>query len=239
MILVRGLLLLLIVGASPAFAEVRPVFGDGDSRLQSVDFDAGQVVQLTGTPGYQLMVELSPDEQVRSVALGDTGAWQVNVNKDGNRLFLKPARTDVRTNMSVVTSVRTYNFDLYALAVRTPDMPYAVQFHYPAPKATMTGTEYVDVSAAIRRLSKYWITGDQELRPASVSDDGKHTYIGWPKNAPIPAIYSVDRSGNEELANGVMGIDDVYVVDGAPEALVFRIDQAVARAERANPRKGR
>jgi type IV secretion system protein VirB9 len=237
--LVRGLLLLLIAGASPAFAEVQPVVGDGDPRLQFVDFDAGQVVQLRGSPGYQLMVELSPDEQVRSVALGDTGAWQVSVNKGGNRLFLKPARTDVRTNMSVVTSVRTYNFDLYALAAPAPDMPYAVQFHYPAPKATATAYEYVDVSAAARRLSKYRITGDQELRPGSVSDDGKQTYISWPKNAPIPAIYSVDRSGNEELANGVMGIDDVYVVDGAPQALVFRIDQAVARAERANPRNGR
>jgi type IV secretion system protein VirB9 len=234
---VRALLALLIAGASPGLAQVHPVFGDGDPRLQSVDFDAGQVVQLRGSPGYQLMVELSPDEQVRSVALGDTGAWQVSVNKDGNRLFLKPARAGTTTNMTVVTSVRTYNFDLFALAAPATDMPYAVQFHFPAPKAAAGDSEYVDVSAAARRFSKYRISGDPELRPASVSDDGKRTYIAWPKSAPIPAIYAVDRSGHEVLVNGVMGTDDVYVVDGAPQLLAFRIDRAVARAERTNPRK--
>jgi type IV secretion system protein VirB9 len=234
---VHRFVLLLIGVASPALAQVQPVFGDGDARLQSVDFDAAQVVQLRGTPGYQLMVELSPDEQVRSVALGDTGAWQVSVNKDGNRLFLKPARAGATTNMAVVTSVRTYNFDLFALAAPVADMPYAVQFHFPAPKMPAADPEYVDVSAAARRFSKYRISGDQELRPASVSDDGKRTYISWPKSAPIPAIYAVDRSGQELLVNGVMGTDDVYVVDGAPQLLIFRIDRALARAERTNPRK--
>jgi hypothetical protein len=37
----------------------------------------------------------------------------------------------------------------------------------------------------------------------------------------------------------MMGTDDVYVVDGAPQLLAFRIDQSVARAQRINPRKAR
>jgi type IV secretion system protein VirB9 len=135
--------------------------------------------------------------------------------------------------------VRVYSFDLNAIAAPSPDMPYTVQFRYPAPKPPNADSEFVDVSAAARRISKYRISGDRLLRPSSVTDDGQHTYIIWPKGVPIPAIYTVDRSGNEVLVNGMMGTDDVYVVDGAPQLLTFRIDRALARAERVYSRTGR
>jgi len=231
--------LLLIAIAVPAAAQVQPAFGEGDPHLQTVDYNAGQIVQLRSAPGFQLMVELSPDEQVQSVAVGDSAAWQVSVNKEGDRLFLKPVQANAITNMTVVTSVRVYAFDLLATSGPTVDMPYTVQFRYPAPTPAATDPQYVDVSAASRRLSHYRVSGDRWLRPQSVSDDGQHTYISWAKGSPIPAVYASDRFGEEILLNGMMGTDDVYVVDGAPQNLVFRIDQAVARAERLKPRKGR
>lgn len=229
-----------LLAPSAAIAQVQPVPGSGDPHLQTVDYDAGQIVQLRGAPGYQLMVELSPDEEVQSVALGDSGAWQVNVSKSGDRLFLKPVQGDATTNMTVVTSVRVYNFDLVALPGSAPDMPYTVQFRYPPPPTVAAAADgYVDVSAASRRVSRYRVSGDRLLRPSSVTDDGQRTYISWPKGSPIPAIYALDRLGNEVLVNGMMGTDDVYVVDGAPQRLTFRIDRQVARAERLNPRKRR
>ncbi len=217
---------------------MQPMPGAGDPRLQSVDYEAGRVVQLRGAPGFQLMVELSPDEQVQNVAIGDAAAWQVSVNRNGDRLFLKPALADVSTNMTVITSVRTYNFDLYALSTPAPDMPYTVQFHYPPPSAAPQGAQFVDVSAASRRLSRYRISGDQEIRPAAVTDDGQRTFIRWPVGSPIPAVYAPDRSGKEALVNGMMGTDDIFVVDGAPQKLIFRMDHNVARADRINARKG-
>jgi type IV secretion system protein VirB9 len=229
--------LALLLAASGASAQIQPRPAGGDPRLQVVDYGEGQVVQLRGTPGYQLMVELSPDEQIRNVAIGDSTAWQVSANKDGDKLFLKPIETDRPTNMTVVTSVRTYTFDLLASA-GSMDAPYTVQFHYPAPAPAARDSGFVDVSAASRRISHYKLSGDRQLRPSSVSDDGQHTFISWPKGSPIPAVYAPDRSGNEMLLNGMMGTDDVYVVDGAPQQLIFRIDRSVARADRINPRKG-
>jgi len=132
-----------------------------------------------------------------------------------------------------------YNFELVPLAAPAGDMPYTVQFQYPQARPSEMDGQYVDVSAASRRLSQYRISGDRALRPLSVSDDGQRTYISWPRGAPIPAIYALDRSGHEILINGMMGMDDVYVVDGAPQRLAFRIDQSVAHAERVNPRKSR
>jgi type IV secretion system protein VirB9 len=230
---------LLALAATRAAAQVQPAPGEGDPRIQAVDFVAGQVVQLRGSPGYELMIELSPDEQIQNVALGDSASWQVSVNKQGDRLFLKPAQADASTNMTVVTSVRVYNFDLAALSFPSAQMPYTVQFHYPAPAARPANPEYVDVASATRRLSRYRFGGDRQLWPSSVSNDGQHTFIAWPKAADVPAVYAPDQSGREALVNGMMGTDDVYVVDGVPPQLTFRIDGNVAWAKRVKPRKGR
>lgn len=233
----RHVLCLLLVQMDPAWAQAEASTAM-NARVQQVDYVPGQVVVLRGTPGYQLMVELSADEQVKSVAVGNSAAWQINVSKEGNRLFVKPVREATNTNMAVITSIRTYSFDLEVLPEQQPDMPYAITFRYPSSEPAHE-QPFVDVAAVRRRLSNYRITGDPQLRPASVVDDGRHTYVQWPVSAPIPAVYSVDASGQEVLVNGMMRPDDVYVVDGVPSLLTFRIDKALARAERVRSRKAR
>jgi type IV secretion system protein VirB9 len=237
----RHLLAFLAIGgaAVPVVAHMQPQPGGGDPHLQKIDFDSGQIVSLRGSPGYQMMIELSPDEQVQSVAIGDTAAWQASVSKEGDRLFLKPAQADVSTNMTVVTSVRVYNFDLASLSAPSPDMPYTVQFRYPAVKKVDDRAGYVDVAAATRRISRYKVSGDRSLWPSSITNDGEHTFIAWPTSAAIPAVYAEDNRGNDMLVNGMMGTDDVYVVDGVPPKLTFRIDAEVAHALRVPPKRRR
>lgn len=231
--------LALLAAAVPCAGQILPQPGGGDRHLQLVNYDASQIVQLRGAAGYQLMVELSPDEQVQSVAVGDSAAWGVSLNKAGDRIFIKPLQAQAPTNMTVVTSVRVYNFELVPLPAPEADTPYTVRFKYPPADPLAADSQYVDVSAASRRLSKYRISGARVLRPLSVTDDGQRTYISWPRGAPIPAVYALDQMGREVLVNGMMGTDDVYVVDGAPQRLSFRIDDGVAHADRINPRKGR
>ena len=230
----RAALLLFLVGAVPAAAQVRPQPGDGNPHLQSVDYSPGQIVQLYGAPGYEMTVELSPDEQVKNVAVGDPTAWQVNVDHGGDHLFLKPTAANIATNMTVITSVRVYNFDLVALSQPASDMPYTVHFRYPAPAPESAA--YIDVSHVRRSLSRYKLSGDRWLRPDSISDDGDHVYISWSREKAIPAVYAIGDSGKETLTNGAMR-DDVYVVDGVPWALDFRIDDRTARAVRLPPRE--
>jgi type IV secretion system protein VirB9 len=237
--MLRTITILLSLAAAPAIARVQPLPAGGDPHLQQVDYDAGRIVDLRGSPGYQMMVELSPDEQVQNVAVGDSAAWQVSVNKEGDRLFLKPTQPDVATNMTVVTSVRVYSFDLSSLPGPTPDMPYTVQFRYPSPTHAAQDGRYVDVAGATRRISRYKVSGDRQLRPYGMSTDGQHTFISWPRTAPIPAVYAVDAHGHDILVNGMMGTDDVYVVDGVPDRLAFRVDGNVAYAVRVPPKKRR
>lgn len=231
--------ILLLALPGPLSGQVMPHPTSGDPRLQAIDYQADQVVQLRSAPGYELMVELAPDEQVQNVAIGDGSAWQASVAKEGNRLFLKPLRGGAGTNMTVVTSVRSYAFDLVAMEMPAGDMPYTVEFRYPAPPEVKADGQYVDVSAISRRLSRYKAGGDRNLIPSQISDDGHRTYIAWPKAAELPAVYAIDRTGKEYLVNGMMDMDDLYIIDGAPLSFVFRIDGKSAWARRINPRKTR
>ena len=220
--------LALLLAASPLAAQVRPEPGPGDPRIQTVLYDPDQVVQLQAAPGFQIGVEFASDEQIESVAVGDSAAWQVTPNRRGDHLFVKPLSHGAVTNMTVVTSARVYLFELSPLFDRA-QMAFTVRFRYPggeAPTAAGTGPaqEYL-----------YRVGGDRALRPSRISDDGTHTYIEWPEDRALPAVYAVNEQGQETLINGGMR-DGIWVIDGIANRLVFRIDRATATANRIQQR---
>jgi type IV secretion system protein VirB9 len=222
-------LLLATFACTAAVGDVRPRPSGHDPRLQTVAYDAGQVIQLQGTPGYQTTVLFSPGEQIQNVSVGDSAMWQVNVDHAGDHLFLKPTQAGAPTNMTVITNLRIYNFELVSLSFPTPDMAYTVQFTYP-PESRTDATASKELAAA-RRASRYRISGDPVLRPSSVSDDGERTYISWPADRPIPATFQIGDDGTERLANGGMRGNE-FVIDGVASRLVFRIDSKAAYALR-------
>lgn len=232
----RVLLLAALVFGTPATAQTAPALPmpplpapPGDPRFQTIEYHADRVVQIQVAPGYQLTLELAPDERVESVALGDSAAWQVSPNRHGDHLFIKPLQSDVTTNMTVVTDVRTYLFDLVPLPGPQPTMAYILRFDYPgatqAPEETLV--------AAVE--TTYRVSGTRALRPSAMSDDGLRTYIEWPPDASLPAVYAVDGEGHEILVNGMMR-DGVFVIDSILPKLVFRIDRQTAQAVRQVPR---
>ena len=225
----------MLLAFTPVGAQVRPQPGPGDPRLQTIVYDPAQIVQLRGAPGYQLTVQLSPDEQVQNVAVGDSGAWQISVNKAGDHLFIKPTQAGSTTNMTVITNVRVYNFDLVPLSAPAPDMAYTIQFKYPAAEEA-GAAEPGKPTAAVVAANRYRTDGDRALRPSAISNDGIRTYISWPPDRALPATFAVGDNGEERLVNGSMR-GDRFVIDGVPTKLVFRIDQRVASAVRLPPRK--
>jgi type IV secretion system protein VirB9 len=206
-----------------------------DPRLQVIDYVEDQVFQLHAAPGYQVTIELGSDERIETVAVGDSGAWQASANRRGNLLFVKPIQAGVTTNMTVVTDVRTYVFDLVPLGGPSSEMAYTLRFRYPA-----TATEIAETEAAAVAPGRYRLSGERDLRPSRISDDGRRTYIEWPADRALPAVYSLDARGQEMLVNGNMR-DDLYVIDQVLPRLVFRIDEHVAHAVRvvANERRSR
>lgn len=232
----KGIALLLGVAAFTAtqpVAQVRPASTGGDSRIQAVQYAPDQVVELTGSPGYQITLQLSPDEQIQTVAVGDSAAWQVTANEAGNQLFVKAIQSSVATNMTVSTNVRDYVFDLVPLPQPTAEMAYVVRFLYPAEAA---GT--ADDVPLPEMTGEYRLSGSRSVLPAGIADDGQYTYIEWPPEADLPSVFGVNARGQEMLVNGMMR-DNIYVIDGVFPRLLFRIDRHVARAVRVPHREPR
>ena len=225
-------ILLLALGPTPLVAQIKPEPGPGDPRIQSVLYDPNQVVQLQAAPGYQLGVEFASDEQIENVAVGDSSAWQVTPNRRGDHLFVKPVAAGVSTNLTVVTSARVYLFELIPLYGAAPDMAFTVRFRYPGGAAAAAQEELPPIDVAYR------VSGARALRPSRIGDDGTHTYIEWPEDRSLPAVYAIDAQGQETLVNGGMR-DGVFVIDGVAQRLVFRIDRNVARAVRIPPKRPR
>ena len=216
----------MLVLAAPAWGEIVPRPGKTDSRVQTVDYDADDVVALRAPVGYQLTIELAADERIENVAVGDAGAWQVTANRRGDHLFVKPIQSGVRTNMVVVTDARTYAILLEPADAAGPDIPFTIRFRYPTASAILAPP------AQPQEPGRYRLKGDRALRPGRIDDDGRSTTMNWPPDATQPAVFSVETSGQETLVNGHTVNGDL-VVEGVASRYVFRLGKAVAQADRS------
>jgi type IV secretion system protein VirB9 len=221
----KKLLLILLACAMPAHAEIRPQPGVGDPRIQSVVYDAEQVVQLDIATGYQLTLEFAADERIENVAVGNASAWSVTPNRRGDRLFIKAVQGEVASNLTVVTDARTYVFELSPAYQSQADLPFTVRFEYPPVESARPAP--VDAAEA----GSYRLSGAKPLRPSQIGDDGQKTFLVFPGDVAMPAIFAVDRNGDERLVDGAVR-DDIYVIDSVSDRLIFRIGKQVAKAVR-------
>jgi type IV secretion system protein VirB9 len=214
---------LLMLVACPAAAQVSPQPGEGDPRIQSVDYSPTQIIRLSVAPGLQTMVELGAGEMIQTIGVGDSAAWQVSAGKRGDFFFVKNISASAATNMTVVTAGRVYNFELSPAGGYGEVNPYHVKLVYP-------GRSRVTATVDVERSYSYSISGSRAIRPSSVVQDGMRTVIEWPADMALPAIFMLDN-GNEALVNGEMQ-DGQFVIAGNPEKLVFRLDRKTAYATR-------
>lgn len=230
-------ILCLALLAGTAHAQVRPQPGLGDPRIQTVNYLPDQVILIEGTAGYQVTIELAPDEQIQSIALGDSSAWQASTGKGGSRLYITPSGSGITTNMTVITDARTYRFELRAADGGMSQTPYEVRFRYPG-KPEFSGSTQPQESGADTVVGFYRMKGDKSLYPRGMSDDGSKTMIDWSPEVALPAIFVIDEHGRELVANGNMR-DGVYVIDSVYQHLLFRIDRHLVHADRYLPKKPR
>jgi type IV secretion system protein VirB9 len=208
---------------APAFAQTTPQPGEGDPRIQTVDYSPTQIIRLSIAPGLQTMVELGAGETIQTIGVGDSVAWQVSAGKRGDFFFVKNISASAITNMTVITAGRVYNFELSPAGGYGEVSPYHVKLVYPG-RTRMTATVEVE------RTYEYSISGARSIRPSSVVQEGMRTIVEWPADMALPAIFTLE-DGNEALVNGEMQ-DGQFVIAGTPEKLVFRLDRKTAYATR-------
>jgi type IV secretion system protein VirB9 len=198
---------LLLSTNALAVRESRPTAID--SRIRVIVYSPDDVFKFTGYYGYQASIELAKDEEIVSISMGDTTAWQIV--PAGFRLFIKPMEQDATTNMTMITNKRTYFFELYAEEaddIRDPDMVFNVRFIYPDEdqgdglKRYHTDSAGPDLNHPEKYNFNYSISGNESIAPVKIYDDGEFTYLEFrDKNKEIPAIFAVDDDLRESMVN--------------------------------------
>jgi len=215
----------LAAACGVATAAIAPEPGPGDPRVRIVHYEPDQVVELHAAIGYQMTLEFGPGERIENVSIGDGLGWQVTPNHKANLLFLKPLDVRSVTDMTVVTNLRRYVFDLSAR--RPPphgdrSLIFRVRFEYPEPFIAVAEPKPVPPPQPPRDVNHaYRIEGAAESAPLRVFDDGHATYFTFPPNAEYPAIFALEADRREAVVNSATR-DGYVVVDRLAGAFVLR-----------------
>jgi type IV secretion system protein VirB9 len=181
--------------------------------------------------------------------------WCVAAQPGGRTLFVKAkSGADAPNNLAVVTDRRTHALrfmvlpdndrqqPVYRLSVKAPvqarpasrlalqDLAAlsALPPVPPAPTPQQLVSERLQAKPTVMN-SQYSLAegaGSQDIVPTLVYDDGRFTYLRFPGNREVPAVFHVLGDGSETLVNARME-DDLLVVDRVSRRLMLRAGTAV------------
>lgn len=201
-----------------------------DSRLRAVVYSADEVYRLRGYAGYQIDLEFEPGESFTGLGSGDVEG--LSFEAQTNHLFIKPKAINVRTNLTVLTTRRSYHFD-YTAASAPPDpghldVIYVLRFLYPksmpADPAAAPAADSVLAQASAARVHHvdYWYCGHAALQPLAAWDDGVHTHLQFNPRTEMPALFVRNDDGTESLVNFNLQHGEVVIHRIARQFMVRR-----------------
>ena len=198
-----------------ALAEQTPHPAASDPRVLLATYRDSEVYKVVASYGFQTAIEFSEKEIVETISIGDSIAWQVV--PAGRRVFLKPQEPNAVTNMTVVTNLRPYYFELGARKNRDPSaVTFLLRFTYADSTSGVLGARMTSQLATTTSKKpsdynfNYTLTGARAIAPIRVFDDGEFTYIQFRALADLPAIFLVDKDKHESVINYRM--EGPYVV---------------------------
>ena len=225
-------ILALALASMPfALAQASTDGANADPRLLSVQFSERGVVRLTTASETIQTVLFAPGEMIRSVLLTHPAAYAVTISGTGDSLALTPKGLPANVVMSVQTALRSYEFELTPGSAAAA--PNVVRFSYRAQAVQPPRPiEAIPQSPGVT----YKISGNGDIRPSLIRDDGAKTYIVWRDDQPIPAVLAIGPGGKEEMVDGYIR-GGIFTIDRVYRQITFRIDDKVAEARREIGRK--
>lgn len=227
------------VSSPPPSAIAIPVANE--NRIVRYTFSPDVIFRIYTQQQRHTHIELGEDEGlVEKPQLGDNIQW---ASSGGPRnLYVKPRQDNIETSMTVVTTKRTYQFQLIA---GTKDSPLyqKVSFDYPDRDAEIrlqSAQVQTQMAAVQARMDSqivardvdpanlnfaYKITGNAPFRPTTVYDDGRLTYLRLPAVQDQPVVMLVDENDNPSIINyGNQG--DLIIVQRVADHLMLMLGDA-------------
>lgn len=219
-----------------------------DSRIKTLVFNPNEVFAITTHYGYQSNIEFGEKENIETISVGDRTAWQISPT--GRRVFIRAMEENAHTNMTVITNLRAYQFDLRSSSADavfgSAELTYVVRFFYPeeatsslgarlsppsvAPAAAMQTPLPEPLSVASPYNYRYTFTGPTSIAPVKIYDDGRTTFFKFPPNI-VPTIEIITAKGEtlgvpvSQLSDGLVSVNAVAprfsIRHGAEQVTVF------------------
>jgi P-type conjugative transfer protein TrbG len=220
------------------------------NAVMTYAFVPGGIYKVYAAPEHVTDLVLEPGEDLTGdPAAGDTLRWRLGVGTSAvngvpqNHVFLKPTRPGLSTNLTLNTDRRTYFIQLESL--ETTSM-FAVRWTYPHDEAAATSLpaarEHQPRPATADAADLHWdyaiqvTQGKPSWKPQIVFDDGRKTYIRFPRNivfAESPALFVV-HGGEMQIVNYRVK-RNLYIVDRIFHVAELRLgqqDQDIVRLTR-------
>ena len=199
-----------------------------DARIRALVYAADEVYRLKGYVGYQIDLEFESGEAFVGLGTGDLESLTFAAQE--NHLFLKPRAGGASTNLTVLTTRRTYHFD-YSTSERLPDpafgdVIYVLRFVYPPQRtdraAAAVEHELADAPQTRLHNLSYAYRGSPQLKPVSAWDDGVQTRLRFDSHDELPAVFLRNDDGSESLLNFTFEADELVVHRVARQLVVRR-----------------
>lgn len=233
-------------------ARVAPSREGYINAIQVWPYSEGALYQVYASPGRVTAINLQPGEELVTVAAGDTVRWIVGdtISGSGDELrtsvLIKPTRVDLKTNLVITTSRRSY---LIELSSTEHAWMASVSWDYPKDRmlalqrrasAAQTAAP-VDAGLALEQLRfRYAISGSNSpWKPLRAFDDGRKVYIQFPAGiaqGELPPLFVIGPEGDGQLVNYRFR-SPYYIVDrlfGAAELRLGADKGDVVRIERTD-----
>lgn len=136
-----------------------------DSRIRTMVYSPNEVFKMYTEYGYQSSIEFSPDEQISTISLGSPSAFRITPSR--NRLFIKALQKGRHTNMTVLTTERAYQFELYSDIPSDDSIIYVMRFYYP--EANLDDIEAVEMEEQAKIEEEKINSTDAIEKPSSPS----------------------------------------------------------------------
>ena len=184
----------------------------------------------------------------------DTNEWCIRADVGSNQVWIKPLDGATHNNLELHTDRRDYSMEFRVLPdapsgraprARLADEPmFRVIFKYPRSPVPLSqalaavGSQrpaYAPARASTQLplpAPRNWdytmqvLPGGADIAPALVFDDGRFTYLQFPGNREIPAVFAVSANGEEGRVNYHME-GDLVVVQRTARKFVLRLGAAV------------
>ncbi|ACQ95986.1 P-type conjugative transfer protein TrbG [Burkholderia pseudomallei] len=242
----------LRVSRANAEARVAPTREAYVNAIQVWPFTDGALYQVYAAPGRVTVIALQPGEELVTVAAGDTVRWIVGDTSSGTgdalrvNVMVKPIRSNLKTNLVITTSRRTYLIELTStekawMASVSWDYPKDRMLALQRQAQSAQATAPVETGLPLEKIRfRYAVSGSNApWKPLRAFDDGEKVYIQFPAGiaqGELPPLFVIGAQGEGQLVNYRFRTP-YYIVDrlfGAAELRLGGDKGDVVRIERTD-----